>query len=116
MVELWALRNGLVLAKEMGLNNLVIELDPLSVVIFMNNGSENLLIEPLLTNCRNLLEEIPNKHMIHTYREANQCVDALAKEAQSLANFVVFCNPPPVVEPILAWDKTNMCCNRLVNS
>ena len=60
MVELWALRNGLVLAKEMGLNNLVIELDPLSVVILMNNGSENLSIEPLLTDCKNLLKEIPN--------------------------------------------------------
>lgn len=50
MAELWALRDGLVLAKEMGLNNLVIELDALSVVILMNNGSENLLIEPLLTD------------------------------------------------------------------
>ena len=62
-----------------------------------------LLIEPLLTDCRNLLKEIPNKCMIHTYCEANQCADALVKlRAQSLANFVVFCNPPLVVEPILA--------------
>ena len=79
MIELWALRDGLVLAKEMRLNNLIIELDALSVVILMNNGSKNLLIKSLLTDCRNLLKEIPNKSVIHTYHEANQCVDALAK-------------------------------------
>ena len=31
----------------------------------------NLLMEPLLTNYGNLLKEIPNKRVIHTYREAN---------------------------------------------
>ena len=81
------------------------------------NGPKNLLIEPLLTDYRNLLKKISNKRMIHTYCEANQCADALTKlGAQSLANFVVLCNPPLVVEPILTWDKANMCCNRLVNS
>ena len=91
MVEWWALKDGLILAKEMGLNNLIIELDALSVVILMNNDSEIFLMEPLLTDCRNLLKEILNKCMIHTYREANQCADALAKlGAQSLSYFVVF--------------------------
>ena len=32
-VDLWALRGGLVMAKEMGLNSLVIKLDALSVVL-----------------------------------------------------------------------------------
>ena len=61
MVELWALRDGLLLAKEMGLNNLIIEMDALSVVLLMNNNFVNLLMEPLLTDYRNLLSEIPNK-------------------------------------------------------
>ena len=78
MVELWVLRDGLILAREMRLNNLIIELDALSVVTLMNNDFDNLLMEPLLTDCRNLLKEIPNKRVIHIYREANQCVDALA--------------------------------------
>ena len=71
MAELWALRDGLVLAKEMGLTNLIIELDALSVVILMNNGSENLLIKLVLTDCRNFLKETPNKRVINTYCEAN---------------------------------------------
>ena len=41
------------MTKEMRLNNLVIELDALSVVLLMTNNSANLLMEPLLTDCRN---------------------------------------------------------------
>ena len=50
LAKLWALRDGLLLAKEMGIQQLIIKLDALSVVILMNNESENLLIEPLLTD------------------------------------------------------------------
>ena len=117
LAELWALRDGLLLAKEMRIQQLIIELDALSVVILMNNEFENLLMEPLLTDCRNLLKEFSNKRVIHAFRKANQCADALAKlGSQSLYSFAVFCNPPPVVEAILAFDKANMHCNRLVNS
>ena len=116
LAEHWALRDGLLLAKELGFQQLIIELDALSVVILMNNETENLLMEPLLTDCRNLLKEIPNKRVVHAFREANQCADALAKlGSQSLYSFAVFCNPPPVVESILAFDKANMRCNRLLN-
>ena len=115
--ELWALRDGLVMAKEMGLNSLVIELDAPSVVLLMTNNSANLLMKPLLTDCRNLLREMPNKQIVHAYRETNQCVDALAKlGVTSLSSFTVFLCPPPVVDNILAFDKANMCCNRLINS
>ena len=117
MVELWALRDGLLLAKEMGLNNLIIEMDALSVVLLMNNNTVNLLMELLLTDCRNLLSEIPNKQIVHIYREANQCADALAKlGASSVDSFVIFLYPPPVVESILASDKACLQCNRLLIS
>ena len=61
MAELWVLRDGLILAKEMGLNNLIIELDALSVVLLMNNNTANMLMESLLTDCKNLVRAIPNK-------------------------------------------------------
>ena len=116
MAELWALRDGLLLAKEMGLSNLIIELDALSVVLLINNNTINLLMEPLLTDCRNLLSEIPNKQIVHIYREANQGADALAKFGASIASsFVIFLNPPSVVESILAADQASLRCNRLIN-
>ena len=117
MAELWALRDGLLLVKEMGIQQLIIELVALSVVILMNNEFENLLMESLLIDCRNLLKEFPNKRVIHAFREANQCVDALTKlGSQSLYSFAVFCNPPLMTEAILAFNKASMHCNRLVNS
>ena len=117
MAELWALRDGLLIAKEMGINNLIIELDALIVVLLMNNNTANLLVEPLLTDCRNLVREIPNKQIVHIYREANQCADALAKlGASSLDSFVIFLYPPPLVESILAADKACLRCNRLIHS
>lgn len=73
VAELWVLRDGLIMAKELGLNNLLIEMDALSVVLLMNNNTVNLLMELLLTDCRNLLQSFPNKRVIHTFREANQC-------------------------------------------
>ena len=91
MAEFWALRDGLLLVKEFGINNLIVELDALSMVLLMKNNTCNLLIEPLLTNCKNLLKEFPNTQVVHAYREANQCANALAKMgAGSLTSFVDF--------------------------
>ena len=116
IAELWALRDGLLLAIEIGLNNIIIEMDALSIVLLMKNNTANLLMKPLLTDCRNLLSKIPNKQIVHIYREANQCADTLATiGACSVGSFVTFLYPPPVVESIIASDKTNMCCNRLIN-
>ena len=71
MAELWALRDGLILAKDLNFNSLIVELDIKSVVQLMNNDSDNMLIESLLTNCRTFLRAIPNKRVEHTYSEAN---------------------------------------------
>ena len=79
LAELWALRDGLNIASEMGVNNLIIELDALSIVLLMKNEAENIMMEPLLSDCRSLLKQIPNKRVLHIFREANQCADALAK-------------------------------------
>lgn len=79
IAELWALRDGLIIAKDLGLNYLIVELDVLSVVHMINSDNSNMLMEPLLSDCRSLYREIPNKWIQHIYREANQCVDALAR-------------------------------------
>ena len=110
------MRDGLLLAKELGINNLIVELDSLSVFMLMKNNACNLLMEPLLTDCKNLLKDFPNTQVVHAYREANQCADVLAKMgAASLTSFVVFWTPLPVVDSILAHDKANVCCNRIVS-
>ena len=71
----------------------------------------------LFIDCRNLLKTIPNKQITHTYREANQYADTLAKlGANSLSSFAVFFSPPPMVERIMTFDKASLYCNKLINS
>ena len=90
---------------------------PLSVVLLRNNDTVNLLMEPLLTEYRNLLQSFPNKRVTHAFREANQCADALARLGASFdPSFVVFENPPPVVASLLAFDLFDMYCNSLIFS
>ena len=61
MAELWVLRDGLNIAREMGVNNLIIELDALSIVLLMNNEAKNIMMEPLLFDCRSLVKQIPKQ-------------------------------------------------------
>ena len=51
----------------------------------------------------------PNKQITHIFREANQCVDAMAKlGASCTTSFIIFLHPLPVVE--------SLRYNRLINS
>ena len=92
-------------------------MDALNVVQLMNNVTVNMLMKPLLSDCRNLLKVIPNKRIEHTYCEANQCTDALVRIGPSRSfPFAVFVEALPVVGALLAFDKANTFCNRFINS
>ena len=74
-------------------------------------------MEPLSSDCKNLLKAIPNKWIEHIYCEANQCADALARMGLGASTpFVGFMELPPMVESLLAFDKVDMFCNKLINS
>ena len=56
IVELWALRDGLLLADQIGVQNLWIELDAKVVVeLVQSNSTSNAFYSPLLADCRSLL-------------------------------------------------------------
>ena len=79
LTELLAFRDGLRLAVSLGLNSVIIDLDTLSVVSFLNN-SVNIhpYFFPLMDDCRSLLWRIPHYLIQHVFREANRSVDTLA--------------------------------------
>ena len=53
----------------------------------------------------------------HSFHEANQCTDALARiGSRCIFPFAIFVDPPHVVDAILAFDKANTFCDRLVFS
>ena len=75
------------------------------------------MLEPLLGDCRILLKKFHSTNVQHIFREANQCADALAKFGAILSlDFVNFVNPSPVVEDLLAFDKAELFCNRLIST
>lgn len=113
--ELWALNDGLVLAKQLGVLSILVEVNAEMVVDLLNNNCINLVVDPLLSDCRDLLREFSNPVVKHVFREANQCADAMAKLGLNLdVSFITFVNPPPVVVNLLAFDKAELYCNRLI--
>ena len=118
MVELWALKDGLTLASQLRIADIYVELDAKLIVLLLNNYSiNNLMLEPLLGDCKTLLKKFHSTTVQHIFKEANQCADALAKFGATLSSdFVNFVNPPLVVEDLLAFDKSEFYCNKLIST
>ena len=67
----------------------------------------------LVADCRKGLREIPMVVIQHCYREANRCVDALARRGAVLSqDFVVFLDPPSKVTLFLNLDSANTLYDR----
>ena len=88
----------------------------LAIVHLLRNSDATLALEPLLSDCKNLLRTFPRTRIEHVFREANQCADVLAKlGAKFSAMYVSFVIPPVVVVNRLALDREATSCNRLIS-
>ena len=94
-VEFWALRDGLILASQMGINNIVVELDAKVVIdLVCASNTLNRYYTPLLNDCQTLLPRFQGIRIRHVYREGNKCADMLATKGCCLNDaFVVLENP-----------------------
>lgn len=67
------------------------------------------MMEPLLNDCRILLRNFRRLTIKHSYKEASQCADALAKFGTSQStDYVIFYNALFVVENLLVFDKSKL--------
>ncbi|XP_075665344.1 uncharacterized protein LOC142635008 [Castanea sativa] len=112
VAELWALKDGLTMAKQLGIENICIEMDAEFIVHLVSSSSvANLMLEPLLTDCRNLIKTFPNHTVAHVFREANACADCLARMVAELNHdfdvHILF-NAPNVVVDLLAREKAGI--------
>ena len=72
----------------------------------MRNSTPNLALEPLLSDCRNLLRTFLRTQIEHVFKEANQCTDALAKlGSRCSAMYVSFVIQSFVVMNLLSLDR-----------
>ena len=100
--ELWALRNGINLCVELNLPSALIELDAKLVVelLLKDEGSFN-SNDTIMAG----QQKIQRTRVLHCYREANKCVDALARRGALLSHdFVIFHSPPRDVSLLLSLD------------
>ncbi|KAL0009174.1 hypothetical protein SO802_010676 [Lithocarpus litseifolius] len=94
--EFWALRDGLMLAAQLGITHLHVELDAQVIVnLVLSKKHINNSCSALLNDCRYLLEQFQRVKVTHVFREANKCADNLARAGCSFSgNFVVLDTPP----------------------
>ena len=78
--KFWALRDGLLLADQIGVQNLVIELDAKVLVeLVQSETTFNAFYSSLLADCRSLLGRFQHYKVQHVFHEVNRVADALAK-------------------------------------
>ncbi|XP_023905962.1 uncharacterized protein LOC112017738 [Quercus suber] len=96
MAKCWALRDGLSLATQLGIQNIVVKLDAKTIVdILQSNQETNNSFSPLLIDCRLLLRNFLQSRVRHVFGESNFYADALARRGVSQPEgFAVFDNPP----------------------
>ena len=94
-----ALRDGLVLASQLGITHLAVELDHKVIIdIVLSKISSNKSYSSPLNNCKYLLGQFQQVKINHVYQEANRGGKNLAKGDCSLvADFIVL-DVPLIVE------------------
>ena len=114
-VEIWALRDGLMLCHQMNLPAIIIELDAKALVDALNNPRySNSVISPIFDDCKFLLSQIPQVRIKHIFREANKCADYLASYGHSQAlDFVIHFVPPVDLVSFVEADYHGVACNKL---
>ena len=94
IAEFWALRDGLQLAIQLGIQYLDVELDAKVVLNVISSGnSTSAAYSSLLFYCKLLMEKIPHHTVKHVFREANRSVDAPTRMVvicRKLLYFLIF--------------------------
>ncbi|KAI8526906.1 hypothetical protein RHMOL_Rhmol12G0034900 [Rhododendron molle] len=118
MAEIWALRDGLTLAKESNLHNLEVEVDARGVIPLLNDvNAKNHPLRNILLDCRSLMLELDVVAIKHIYREANRCANVLANDAPvSVGDFHVYPFIPSCIATLLYADLSKVAYPRLVNA
>ena len=112
--ELLGLKEGLVLAKNLNIKNLLIEIDAKAMTdIISSQNDTSFVTHPysnLILECKSLLRCFEDARISHTHREGNYCADILAKEGIfSSSSFVYHSSPPYCIMYQLLADAWGVC-------
>ncbi|GLT58567.1 hypothetical protein SLA2020_314490 [Shorea laevis] len=112
--ELWAIKDGLSIAKSLQLQNVILETDcRVAYILLSDNLNPFHPHSTLLMDCRDLLRTIPQVQMKHVMRESNMAADAIAKKgALAPHGFHFLFDCPPDVELLCIADRVGVCYPR----
>lgn len=116
--ELWALRLGIRVARELSLQQDIFELDS-KVIVDMIHKKETRIgfLQPLLQEILELLL-LPSwrTSVVHAFREANKCADLLANMGHSTSyEGVFFSTSFPSLSLLIQADVQGVCTPRIVS-
>ncbi len=117
--ELWGFRDGLLLACELKICKLIVEIDAKSVVDLLKSESlgntDSNPYSVLINDYRYLILSFKAASLHHTHRESNFCADLLAKEGNKLLDsFSIYVFPPHFVVSQLLVDIWGISYPRLL--
>ena len=118
LAELWALRDGITMAKNLNIAKLVINVNATEVIsLFSKPSSDNRLTQPIVDDCRNMLQVFQEYHRQHCFRETNKVADLLAKLGCGQSEpSISYVTPPFVVMEVLSFDCNAVPCTRLIRA
>ena len=116
VAELWGLRDGLMVCKNMQLNAVNVQIDAMAVVqLLTRSTNNNLSVLPLIDDCKKLISQIPHVQIMHCYREANSCADSLASIGTvQERSFILYQDPPVDLLELLSSDRDGLYVNRTI--
>jgi ribonuclease HI len=111
-----ALLNGLLLAVELDITRLKIELDSLTIAeLITSSKAANIFLSAIVCDCRSLLDRFEQFSIKHIFREANSCADLLTKaDCVQSVDFILFTTPPTHVLEALDFDSSDASVIRFV--
>ncbi|XP_065627117.1 uncharacterized protein LOC111989670 [Quercus suber] len=111
VAELWGLRDGLILCSNLNILCLIVEVDNSALVdALLNSEYVNLVVSPLLDDCRLLLSQFHQVQIRHCFRQANRCADVMARMGSVLSlDFPVFLSPPVDALEAFEADLNGLC-------
>ena len=106
------------MAKNLNISKLVINVDVVEVIsLFSKPSSDNRLTQPIVDDCRNMLQVFQEYHMQHYFRETNKVADLLAKLGHGQSKpFISYVTPPFVVMEALSFDCNAVPCTHLIRA
>ena len=109
------MRDGLSLCNSLHIVALEIEVDAKVILEWMTSEhSNNLNHSPLIMVCRALINQVPQVRMMHCFREANKCADALTCKGPVLQqDFVVYESLTVDISMLLYYDQIDMYYERI---